>query len=498
MATETIEVRYQPFGPYTVDPITVGPITVDSFTIGSEDITGLTFYHTVVVYTDSNGDKWAARGGAGDGGMLRTRVEPYNEDHEDWSEPGVDKSSIVASGENLSGTWEKIVAGFNGIDGNGIYGVFFNNCNTATAAGLKNAGLDFPYHPDIKDIEVPGEGFQWWDKFKDWLSENYDWFKNWLGEKYDQIANEVNDLYLKARHLLVVDPLVLDLDGDGQISTVGMNGYKTVLFDHDGDGVRTGTGWVLPNDGFLVIDRNGNGVIDNGTELFGVGYVKQDGELALNGLDALSDLDSNEDGVFDANDAAFNQVKVWRDLNQDGISQANELFSLAALGITSIDLSGTAVRENLGDGNVMTATASYTMADGTEGLVANLDLSDNPFYREVEEKIPLSEETYLLPNMQGSGNLRDLREAAELSPHLAQSLQMLTDAGLMDRAEYLTRVELITLDWIETGRDSFTSSWEAAAEGGMLLYYVPSGLTGTELRAVFDYLGGARMEAAAG
>jgi hypothetical protein len=64
------------------------------------------------------------------------------------------------------------------------------------------------------------------------------------------------------------DPLILDLDGDG-IETVGVDPNNPILFDHDGDGVKNGTGWVLPDDGFLVLDRNGNGVIDNGTELFG-------------------------------------------------------------------------------------------------------------------------------------------------------------------------------------------------------------------------------------
>ncbi|MCL2021524.1 MAG: hypothetical protein FWG81_05375 [Betaproteobacteria bacterium] len=339
-----------------------------------------------------------------------------------------------------------------------------NNCATAAYGTLQNAGIPIPfrlspffphaipiyplpYNPEFPETEPWWNDYsEWVNDFHEWLSENryldtYFWFFDHLlsGDFYNQIANEVNDLYQKARHLLVVDPLVLDLDGDGQISTVGMNGYKTVLFDHTGDGVKTGTGWVLPNDGFLAIDKNGNGVIDNGTELFGAAYVKQDGELALNGLDALSDLDSNEDGVFDANDAAFNQVQVWRDLNQDGISQANELFSLAALGITSIDLSGTAVRENLGDGNVMTATTTYTRADGTEGLVANLDLSDNPFYREIEEKIPLSPETALLPNIHGSGGLYDLREAAEFSPHSANPLATYLPTCYCERSKAIQR-----------------------------------------------------------
>ncbi|WP_234363362.1 hypothetical protein, partial [Francisella tularensis] len=118
------------------------------------------------------------------------------------------------------------------------------------------------------------------------------------------------------------DPLTLDLDGDG-IETVGADG--SVLFDSNADGVKRGTGWVGADDGLLVRDIDGSGTIDNGQELFGDATVKSDGSIATDGFDALSDLDSNNDGVFDANDAAFEDVKVWQDKNQDGISQADEL-----------------------------------------------------------------------------------------------------------------------------------------------------------------------------
>ena len=61
------------------------------------------------------------------------------------------------------------------------------------------------------------------------------------------------------------DPLTLDLDGDG-IETVGTG--AGVLFDHNGDGIKTGTGWIHPEDGLLVRDINSNGLIDSGAELF--------------------------------------------------------------------------------------------------------------------------------------------------------------------------------------------------------------------------------------
>ena len=127
------------------------------------------------------------------------------------------------------------------------------------------------------------------------------------------------------------DPLVLDLDGDG-IETTSTRDGTVILFDHDGDGIKTGTGWVKPDDGWLVLDRNGNGTIDTGRELFGVDTRKSNGQLATDGFDALKDLDANGDGKIDAADSVFANLRIWRDLNQDGTSQANELSRLVRTG----------------------------------------------------------------------------------------------------------------------------------------------------------------------
>ena len=232
----------------------------------------------------------------------------------------------------------------------------------------------------------------------------------------DRLKLALNRLYLRASRLFPhQDPLALDLDGDG-IETRGADG--TVLFDHNGDGIRTGTGWVRSDDGLLVLDRNSNGTIDTGAELFGVHTVKADGTQASDGFDALSDLDSNNDKVFDAEDTRFADVRIWRDLNQDGISQSNELSTLAAANIRSINLTPTA-QSDLGNGNTQTASATFTRSDGTTGTAVNLNLAVNGFFRQFTNPVTLTDAAKKLPEVSGSGALHDLREAMSGSTALA-------------------------------------------------------------------------------
>ena len=139
-----------------------------------------------------------------------------------------------------------------------------------------------------------------------------------------------------------VPPIVLDLDGDG-LELVAFDG-STVEFDMDQDGVRDRTGWVGADDGLLALDRNQNGTIDDISEISFVG----DSEGADLDLEGLRAFDSNANGFLDAGDARFGEFQVWRDANQDGISQADELLSLADAGVASINLSLTSDRRAAG------------------------------------------------------------------------------------------------------------------------------------------------------
>ncbi|ATD64502.1 hypothetical protein CGZ65_02765 [Neisseria weixii] len=111
----------------------------------------------------------------------------------------------------------------------------------------------------------------------------------------------------------------------------------------------------------LVIDRNSDGLINNGGELFGDSTVLKDGSNAAHGYAALAESDTNSDGKADAQDAGFGKLKVWRDLNQDGVSQEGELFTLAELNIQSLDAAYQDVSTRLGNGNTLAQKGSYPL-----------------------------------------------------------------------------------------------------------------------------------------
>jgi hypothetical protein len=154
-------------------------------------------------------------------------------------------------------------------------------------------------------------------------------------------------------------PLILDLGGDG-IHTTSID--QGVTFDLMATGTRVPTGWVGAGDGLLVRDLNHNNLIDSGAELFGDSSRLPDGTKALDGFQALAALDSDHNGLIDANDTGFNELQVWQDVNQDGISQADELHTLAELSIKSISLGFNPVSQD-DAGNWIGLESTYLTTD---------------------------------------------------------------------------------------------------------------------------------------
>jgi len=133
------------------------------------------------------------------------------------------------------------------------------------------------------------------------------------------------------------DPVLLKL-GNGPWRLSGLD--APVLFDITNTGRLDTIGWTAADSdiAFLSLDRNGNGRIDDGGELFGNSTLVADGSRARNGFEALAGFDENGDGLIDENDPIWSRLLLWTDRSHDGVSQPGELQSIAASSITSIDL----------------------------------------------------------------------------------------------------------------------------------------------------------------
>jgi hypothetical protein len=142
-----------------------------------------------------------------------------------------------------------------------------------------------------------------------------------------------------------VSPILIDVSGNGFALTDAAHG---VPFNFNGDGIIKGkVSWTAANtdDTWLSLDRNANGKIDNGQELFGNATsqpVPPEGEQR-HGFLALAEYDKtanggNGDGEISTQDAIFNRLRLWQDTNHNGISETNELHVLNELGLSKIEL----------------------------------------------------------------------------------------------------------------------------------------------------------------
>ena len=132
-------------------------------------------------------------------------------------------------------------------------------------------------------------------------------------------------------------PLVLSFDGTAVQYAPSTHHFALQSGRSDG----SATDWPTATTPWLAMDRDGNGTIDSGAELFGSSTRLAGGEPARNGFEALAELDDNVDGVIDSKDSAWCRLMAWSDRNADGVSQKDELVLVRDLGLVAIGLAST-------------------------------------------------------------------------------------------------------------------------------------------------------------
>ncbi|MCI4661101.1 MAG: AHH domain-containing protein [Neomegalonema sp.] len=257
--------------------------------------------------------------------------------------------------------------------------------------------------------------------------------------------SEVFGAFMKARGQRPAwDPLVIDLDGDG-LETSALS-YSRARFDLDLDGFAELTGWVRADDGILALDYSGNGVIDDISELFG--------SADQPGFEALAALDENGDGVIDAADSAYGMLQIWRDLDQDGISDEGELTGLAASGIAALSLSHSALDEQTNSGHTRTGLGTVTLSDGTIRALHEMSFPVDEQQTRYLGDTTIADFAAALPEVKGFGQLTDLRLAASKDLGVWQALQALD--GALDTPDLSALIE---------ATDPLLRAWAKAAPG---------------------------------
>ncbi|MBF0213808.1 MAG: hypothetical protein HQM00_09640, partial [Magnetococcales bacterium] len=258
-----------------------------------------------------------------------------------------------------------------------------------------------------------------------------------------------------------ISPLVLDLDGDG-IELTGL--FDTpAFFDIDGDRFAEKVGWVAGDDALLVRDLNGNGRIDDIHELFGseasltqaqIDAIVPGAPSASNpyrfapGFQKLAELDGNHDGVVDGEDAAFAELRLWRDVDQNGVAGVGEMQDLGSAGVASLGTSFLLSNQKIA-GNTVTAISSFTHADGGTGALGDVYFQYDNTLTQFRADYTPDVESLFMPILRGYGNMPLLPVATSLDPVLKEQVKELSAMDMNQFVVARPKVEAMLWRWAD-------------------------------------------------
>ncbi|MCZ6106245.1 hypothetical protein O6B34_09305, partial [Campylobacter ureolyticus] len=242
-------------------------------------------------------------------------------------------------------------------------------------------------------------------------------------------------------------PIIIDMNKNS-ITSSAID--SLTHFDHNNDSLREKTAWIDSGDSFLALDKNNNGLIDNGTELFGNHTITDTSYPYIpsnrtNGFEALKLYDDNGDGIINMQDKVFDKLLLWNDINKDGLSQSDELSYLKDSNIAaiSLDYKNTNTIEN---GNTIKQSSKVFFKDGSTTIANDVWFKVDPS-KVVEKEYNFSDEINSLPQIEARGGFSSLRKASSNNENLLNLIKKYETSNTLTPDEKKLLAYDIVYEW---------------------------------------------------